>query len=73
MQILTYLQNVEEGIQDHHDHLGLVHHQEIAQRLEGAGLDDGHILLKVPASCQVGDGPDCLLLSFVITLDLVDG
>ena len=60
--------NICDRVQENGDQLGILDDQEIAQWLESTCLDHSHNLLEVPTSSDVVDGPDCLLLRSVFSL-----
>ena len=67
---MAYLQDVEESIQNHSDYLSLLDDQEITQGFDGSSLYDVDNLLEVATSCQVSDGPHCLFLGLVLSLEI---
>lgn len=64
----TYVENVQDGIQNDSDDLSLLYNQQVTERFKCTSLDHIYNLLNTSTSCQISDSPNGLFLSLVFAL-----
>ena len=67
---ITYIEDVDDGIEDDNDDLRVLGFEQIAQRLEHAHLHHVADLVSGAARRQVGDHPNGFLLALEVSLKM---